>query len=85
MTPQPLGPWDMGHASSIILDACEALLRAAELGFRLLSVASAGVGEQDPEDGKLKGLHLLTCPEKECFWSGAGGLGPLRKLSTFAF
>lgn len=67
-------PWALGtreHEASIILTALEALLRAAEGGFGLLSVVFAGVREQDPEDGKLEGLRLLTRLEKGC--SGGGG------------
>lgn len=60
MAAQPLGPWGMEHEASIILSAHEALLRAAEVAFGLLTVAFAGVREQDPEDGKLERLHLLS-------------------------
>lgn len=83
MAPQPLGSWDTEHEASIILSALETLLRAAEVGFDLFSVVFAGVREQDPEVGKLKGFHLLTRSEKGCSWGG--GLSTLKELNTIAF
>lgn len=85
MAAQPLGPRGMEYEASIILNAHEALLRAAEVAFGFLTVAFAGVREQDPKDGKLEGLHLLTCPERDAPGVGMGCLGTLRELSTLAF
>lgn len=39
MVPKPLGSWNMEHEAGIILGALGALLRAAEVGFGLFSVA----------------------------------------------